>query len=174
VVIAANEAALDRGVLLKLTWDCVRGGLIVVKGGRDKTGGTQKVGISPELNEVLEELQAEYRKIPNTDRRVFTRNGKPVPAATLRHAFDKAVGDAEVEDFVFKDFRHCARTRWAASGLPFEVGETGLGHKLRGVAGRYVNLTDNHIRNAFQEMFTRCLHRNQAATGESQENTASA
>src|SRR5258708_22338295 len=31
VIIAANEAALDQGVLLKLSWDCVRDGLIVVK-----------------------------------------------------------------------------------------------------------------------------------------------
>jgi integrase len=65
----------------------------------------------------------------------------PIPAATLRHAFDKAVKDAKVEDFIFKDFRHCARTRRAANGLPFEIAETAVGHKLRGIAGRYVNLS---------------------------------
>jgi hypothetical protein len=43
--------------------------------------------------------------------------------------------------------------RWAAARLPFEVGETGIGHKLRSVAGRYVNLSDGQIRQAFQEMF---------------------
>jgi hypothetical protein len=31
-------------------------------------------------------------------------------------------------DFQFRDFRHCARTRWAAAGLPFEVAEIGIGH----------------------------------------------
>jgi hypothetical protein len=35
-----------------------------------------------------------------------------------------------VGDFQFKDFRHCARTRWAAAGLPFEFAEIGIGHKL--------------------------------------------
>jgi len=158
-MVAANEAALDRGVLINLTWDSIRDSLIKVKGGRDKTGADQRVGISPALQEVLDELRAEYQQIPNTERRVFTKNGKPIIAATLRHAFEKALSDAEIEDFQFRDFRHCARTRWAAAGLPFEVAEIGIGHKIRGMAGRYTNLTDDQIRHAFQEMFTRCSHR---------------
>jgi hypothetical protein len=38
----------------------------------------------------------------------------------------------------------------SAMGLPYEVAEIGLGHKLRGMMGRYTNLTDDHIRDAFQ------------------------
>ena len=72
VVIAANETAIDQGVLLKLTWDCVQAGLIIVKGGRAKTGAKQRVGISPGLEAVLAELRLEYRRMPNTERRVFT------------------------------------------------------------------------------------------------------
>jgi len=34
--------------------------------------------------------------------------GKPIPKPTLRHAFEKAVSDAKVRDFQFRDFRHCA------------------------------------------------------------------
>jgi integrase len=161
VVIAANETALDRGALVTLTWDSVRDGLIVVKGGRAKTGAKQRVGISPALNEVLDELRAEYRRIPNTEHRVFTKAGKRIPQATLRHAFDKAVKDAEVEDFQLRDFRHCARTRWAAAGLPFEVAEMGLGHKIRGMAGRYTNLSDDQVREAFQKMFAKSSGENQ-------------
>jgi len=41
--------------------------------------------------------------------------------------------------------------------LPFEVAEMGLGHKIRGIAGRYTNLTDEQIREAFQKLFTSCL-----------------
>ena len=153
VIIAANETAMDRGVLLRLTWDCVRDGLIAID--RDKTGVEQRVGISPALNEVLNELRAEYRKIPNTGKRVFTRAGKAIPKATLRHAFDKAVSDAKVEGFQLRDFRHVARTRWADAGLPFEVAEKGMGHKIRGVAGRYINLSDTQIKEAFEKMFAR-------------------
>ena len=158
VFIGANEAAFDRGTLLGLTWDGVRDGLIVIKGGRAKTGASQRVGISPALREVLDELRAEYRRIPNTERGVFTKGGKPISKETLRHAFEKATRDAKIEDFQFRDFRHCARTRWAATGLPFEVAEIGLGHKLRGMAGRYTNLSDDHIRDAFQKMATGWQH----------------
>lgn len=165
VIIGANEAALDRGTLLTLTWDCVRDGLIIVKGGRAKTGARQRVGISPALSQVLDELRAEYRRIPNTERRVFTTGGKPIPQATLRHAFEKAVRDGKIEDFQFRDFRHCARTRWAAAGLPYEVAEVGLGHKLPGMVGRYTNLTDEQVREAFEKMATSWLQEKRDASG---------
>ena len=64
----------------------------------------------------------------------------------MRHAFEKAVSDAKVRDFQFRDFRHCARTRWAAAGLPLEIGERGIGHKLRGIAGWYIDFSDDQIR----------------------------
>ncbi|MEE8076401.1 MAG: tyrosine-type recombinase/integrase, partial [Candidatus Binatia bacterium] len=157
VMIAANEAALDRGVLVNLTWDSVKDGLIKVKGGREKTGADQRVGIVSALEEVLNELKTEFKRLPNTENRVFTRDGRPIPKATLRHAFERVVQDAKIKDFQFRDFRHCARTKWAASGLPFEVAEIGMGHKIRGMAGRYTNLSDNQIRESFQKMFTGCL-----------------
>ena len=131
-VIAANEAALDRSSILQLTWACIQDGLIIVD--RDKTDKPQKVRMSPALNEVLDELKAEYRRTPNMGKLVFTRNGKPIPAPTLRHAFDRAVTDARVDGFVFKDFRHVARTRWSLAGLPVEVCEIGMGHSLKGLA----------------------------------------
>ncbi|MFB3060196.1 MAG: tyrosine-type recombinase/integrase, partial [Candidatus Binatia bacterium] len=147
IIIGANEAALDRGVLINLTWDSVRDGLIKIS--RAKTGADQRVGISPALSEVIEELRVEYRRVPNTEHRVFTKDGKPVSGNTLRYAFEKALQDSKIEDFQFRDFRHCARTRWAADGLSYEVAEGGLGHKLPGMHGRYTNLTDSQIRDAF-------------------------
>ncbi len=155
-IIAANETALDRGALIALTWDSVHDGLVSIK--RPKTGVKQRIGVSPALEEVLEELRAEFRKTPNTERRVFTKDGQPISAGQLRKAFDRTVSDAGIEDFQFRDFRHCARTRWAADGLSYEVAEGALGHKLPGMHGRYTNLTDNQVRGAFQEMVTRWQH----------------
>ena len=148
VVIAANETALDRGSLVTLTWDCVKDGLIVLS--RPKSGAKQRIGISMALNDVLHELREEYRRVPNMDKRVFTRKGKPITQAVLRHAFDRAVRVSKVENFQLRDFRHCARTRWASMGLPFEVAEGAMGHKLQGVAGKYINLSDDQVRDAFQ------------------------
>jgi hypothetical protein len=33
----------------------------------------------------------------------------------------------------------------APDGLPFEIGERGIGHKLRGIAGRYIDFSDDQI-----------------------------
>ena len=139
--------------------------MIVVKGGRAKTGVKQRVGILPALDEVLRELRSEYRRVPNTEKRVFTRNGKAIPKGTLRHGFDKAVHDAGIEDFQFRDFRHCARTRWAAAGLPFEVAENGIGHTIKGVAGTYINLSDDQVRAAWLKTFPRVPQGNQSGEG---------
>jgi hypothetical protein len=46
-----------------------------------------------------------------------------------------------------------------AAGLPFEIGERGIGHKPRGIAGRYINLSDDQIREGFREMFERMATR---------------
>lgn len=122
------------------------------------------MGISPALAEVLDELRAEPRDIRNPHRRVFTKKGLPIPVTTLRHAFDRAIAKAKVEDFILKDFRHCARTRWSLSGLPVEVCEIGLGHSLKGMAKVYSNPEDDQLRMAWAEMFTRCLQKTRDAT----------
>ena len=129
------------------------GGLLIVE--REKTEKRQVVGISPALQAVLDELRSEYRNVPNVGKLVFTRKGKAIPKATLRHAFDKAVRDAKVINFQFRDFRHVARTTWSLAGLPVEVCEIGLGHSLKGMAKIYNNPTDEQIRTAWQAMFAR-------------------
>jgi hypothetical protein len=59
----------------------------------------------------------------------------------------------------------------AAAGLPFEVPETSLGHKVRGMAGRYTNLSDDHIRDAFENLATRWRHE-KTASNENRERSA--
>jgi len=78
------------------------------------------------------------------------------------------VSDAKVEDFQFRDFRHCARTRWAAAGLPYEVAEIAMGHKLPGMHDRYTNLSNGQIREAFQKMATTWQQGKQSAAGANQ------
>ena len=84
----------------------------------------------------------------------------PISIDSLRTAFDKVTCDAGVKDFVFHDFRHCAKTRWAAEGLPGNISDVGSGHAIPGTRGRYTNLTDQNIRDAFEKMFTTCSHGN--------------
>lgn len=130
-----------------------------------KTGVKQRVGISPALHEVLHELKVEQRQIPNLENRVFTKDGRPVTVDSLRNAFEKVEREVGIEDFLFHDFRHCAKTKWAVAGLPGDVSDVGSGHAIPGMRGRYTNLTDQNIKEAFEKMFTRCLHENQAKAG---------
>ena len=162
----AYEAALSRGDLLKLTRDNVKDGLIKVRGGRGKTGVKQVVAISPALSDILAELNTDFRKLPNTENRVFTKDGRPISVELLRKAFEKAKRDAGIGDFTFHDFRHCAVSRWATMGLPVEVAMVASGHKLPGMHGRYTNLQDRDIVAAFEKMATGWQHGN---SGDSQQ-----
>jgi hypothetical protein len=164
VVIAANETGIDQAVLLALTWDCVKEGLIIIKGGRAKTGAKQRVGISRNLSSILDELRAEYRRVPNTERRVFTKDGKAIIKPTLRHALDLAVRTAKVEDFQFRDFGIAPGRD--GPRLVYPTKSASIGHKLAGIAGRCINLSDDHIREAFQEMFSRLEAKPQIAQNE--------
>jgi len=161
VFIGANDACLSRSDLLGLTWDSI-GEIIKVRGGRAKTGVKQRTGISPALSIVLDELKAEQRQVPNMENRVFTKQGRTITKDTLRSSFEKAVGEAGITDFVFHDFRHCAKTAWAAEGLPGDISDVGSGHAIPGMRGRYTNLTDQNIKEAFEKLFTRCLHEKEA------------
>ena len=60
-----------------------------------------------------------------------------------------------------------------AVGLPYEVAEGGLGHKLPGMHGRYTNLTVDQVREAFQKMFTWCLQEKQDASSSYSESRVS-
>ncbi len=62
----------------------------------------------------------------------------------------------------------------AGAGLPFEVAEIGLGHTLKGMAGKYTKVSDDQIREAFCEIFTRCLQRNQDLARTHQEKSVGA
>ena len=42
-----------------------------------------------------------------------------------------------------------------AAGLPFEIGERGIGHKLRGIAGPYIDFSDDQIRRCLSKIFRR-------------------
>ncbi len=55
-----------------------------------------------------------------------------------------------------------------AAGLPFEIGERGIGHKLRGIAGRYIDFSDDQIRRCLSKNIPSCSQGNQSAVGGSE------
>lgn len=55
-----------------------------------------------------------------------------------------------------------------AAGLPFEIGERGIGHKLRGIASRYIDFSDDQIRRCLSKNIPSCSQGNQSAVGGSE------
>lgn len=164
VCVAAYETSWDRGDLLGLTWEGVdwKAGTVKLKGGRSKTGIKARVPISAPLfqgfREVLEELRKEQRTLPNTEGRVFTKDGRPMKAAALRSVFDTAKRRVGIVDFRFKDFRHTAITRWSAAGIRLEMAMAVSGHASVAMHKRYVNPTDRQLAEAFEKMARTCTN----------------
>ncbi len=105
------------------------------------------------LQAVLDELRMEQGAIASISNRVFTRNGKPIKS--IRTAFELALEKNGIQDLRFHDFRHTCITNWATMGIPREVVMAASGHSSIEMHDGYVNVKENHIRNAFK-MLTRC------------------
>jgi integrase len=122
------------------------------------------VPISPELSAVLQELKLEQAKIKNISNRVFTRKGKPI--TSIRTAYQLAKNKMRIDDLRLQDFRHTAITRWTMTGMPVEVVMAASGHRSIQMHHTYVNVKETHLVNAFNKMFTGCLHEKSAPEDE--------
>jgi integrase len=118
------------------------------------------------IDGIVQELEAEYKKLPNTDGLVFTCNGQRIAPMQLRRALQKACKAAKIAGFTFHDFRHCAITKWHAMSVPVSVAMRMAGHSSVQSHKKYVNLGTQEL----IEVLTSCLQRN----SENQKNSASA
>jgi integrase len=113
---------------------------------------------------VLEELQAEQRKVPNLGEYVFTRkNGRPI--TSIRTAFEKARHEAKLDHVILHDLRRPCISRWTDLGIPRDFVMAASGHKPSNVHDRYLNFTDKQLTNSFrlvmlppENLFTSRLH----------------
>jgi integrase len=109
----------------------------------------RRTPISWEFRQVLKELRAEQRKIPNMGGYVFTRkNGQPI--TSIRTAFEKARHDAKLDQVIPHDLRRTAITRWTDLRIPRDFVMAASGHKPSNVHDRYLNFTDKQLTDAFQ------------------------
>jgi integrase len=107
----------------------------------------RRTPISWELRQVLEEIRAEQRKIPNVGGYVFTRkNGQPIES--IRTAFEKARHEAKLDHVIFHDLRRTAITRWTDLGIPQDFVMAASGHKPSNVHDRYLNFTHKQMTDA--------------------------
>src|SRR4030095_1837779 len=129
----AYETSLSRSDLLELKWQEIdlQGGFI--ERDRNKTAEHEAEHVipivTPELWALIEELQAERRRVPNVDGLVLTVDGRPIPKIFFEYWFRASCKKAEIKNFHFHDLRHTAISRWAAAGIPTAAAMQAAGHK---------------------------------------------
>ena len=90
------------------------------------------------------ELLRKRKKIRRADTDLVFVTPQGRKASFPQRAWDKALAEAEVEDFRFHDLRHSAASELAMSGATLaEIAEV-LGHKTLAMVKRYSHLTEQH------------------------------
>ena len=122
-----------------------------MKDGRGKTGKPQAMPISTaELNALIAELQAERRTLADLNGPVFTMpDEQPIDELKFEYHFRKACKAAKIKNVTFHDLRHCAITRWAASGVPTAAAMLAAGHSSVASHKRYQNFSKSDLKAAF-------------------------
>jgi len=149
VLIGLYETAMRLNEIMHLPWGMVdlKAGMIRLPAEYVKEKAPRIVPISGELREVLGELREEQKKAASIAGRVFTRDGKAIKS--IRTAFELAKDKKGIDNLRLHDFRHTAITRWATIGIPREIVMAAAGHSSVQIHDGYVNVKENHIRDAF-------------------------
>jgi integrase len=160
VVVMAYETSLSRSDLFELTWqeiDTQRGFIERDRNKTDEYDAQHTIPIvTAELWDLITELQAERRRVPNVEGLVFTMNGQPIPKNLFEYWFRASCKRAGVKNFRFHDLRHCAISRWAAAGIPTAAAMKAAGHKSVASHKKYQNLQNDELKNAFRNLSRKC------------------
>lgn len=124
IVLTALQTGMRRGELLNLQWgdiDLMTNQIMLTK---TKTDEPRQIPMTKQVKEIL---MSRWNAQPK-DSFVFT-NAKGQPYKNLRNDFNRAVGEAGIENFRFHDLRHCFATSLLASGVNLVAVQQLLGHK---------------------------------------------
>lgn len=144
-----------QGEVLGLRWRDVnlRPGEAAVTFRDTKNGETRSVALEGLALEAMREVHSQRRL--DTDLVFPTVAGKG-PAA-IRHAFERAVAAAEIEDFRFHDLRHTFASYLAMSGATLAEIADAMGHKTLAMVKRYAHLSQQHARGVVARMHRKFL-----------------
>jgi integrase len=153
--------AQRRDEVAQMRWSEIEGGLWTMPRERYKTGRSNTVPLTPEVQAIL-------AAIPRASDFMFTTTGRtPISGfSKAKEILDKTSG---VSEWRFHDLRRTARSLMSRAGVRSEVAERVLGHAIPGVAGVY----DRHsyvdekrqALTALQMQLTRIVARHTTASG---------
>ncbi len=141
LVVFALHTGMRKSEILDLKWrdvDLKRKVLTVVK---SKNSSKRTLPLNETLFEEL--CKVRQSKVMDFSGRVF-----PVSYNSLRHAFDKAVDEAGIEDFRFHDLRHSFATRLVQNGVDLYKVKELLGHKTISMTMRYAHHYPESLRSS--------------------------
>lgn len=143
VVALALSTGARRGEILGLRWKDVSlaDGLLVFRG--TKNGDDRSVPVEGKALDALREW-GKVRPF-NGDALMFPSADGKRPAS-LRQAFERALGRAEINDFRWHDMRHDAASRLVMAGCTLRDVQEMLGHKTASMTIRYSHLSPDHMR----------------------------
>ena len=121
--------------LLQLIWDEVdlSGSVGIIRLSSERTKGKKQgraIPLHPRMREILEQLSKK-----NCGERVFLRYGKPFNEC--KNSFEKAKSKAQIKDFRFHDFRHCAISNLRKAGNDYTTIMKASGHRTFSMFLRY-------------------------------------
>ena len=140
LLMVALHTGMRRGEILDLRW--------------------QNVDLLKRLIRIVKSKNGEKRTIPMSNTLVDLFKGMnvrdisggvfPISKSSVRHAFDKVVEKASLEDFRFHDLRHTFATRLVQNGVDvFKVKEL-LGHKTITMTMRYAHHYPESLRSSVE------------------------
>lgn len=135
ILIMAYYEPMRKDEIIKLEWSEIdlknEPGFIRLSAQRTKGKKDGRViPLHPKVKAILNKLPSRFQ-----NKRVFLLKGKPFN--NFKRSFDTAKNKAQIEDFVFHDFRHCAITNLRKAGNDYTTIMKASGHKTMSMFLRY-------------------------------------
>jgi integrase len=150
LVVFALSTGARRGEILAIRWRDLDLNRRLVTLQETKNGERRSLPLAGPVLEVLRELA---KSKPERAGLVFgAEKGRE---AFPRSAWDRALKEAEIENFRFHDLRHSAASYLAMGGATLAEIAAVLGHKTLAMVKRYAHLSDSHVAGVVERMNAR-------------------
>lgn len=152
IVILALATGMRKGEITGLRWkdvDLQRGLIILHKTKNRQKRNVPLLGHAHEVISDLAKVRHLHTNLLFPGKPDKTGETKPIDP---RSAFERAMKEAGIEDFVFHGLRHCAASALAMGGASEREIMEVLGHKSTSMAQRYSHLSETHTRGVVARM----------------------
>jgi len=140
LLMVALHTGMRRGEILELKWQNVDLLIRAVRVVRSKNGEKRTIPMSKTLYALFKRIN-----VVDISGRVF-----PISGSSARHAFDKVVEKAGLENFRFHDLRHTFATRLVQNGVDLYKVKELLGHKTIIMTMRYAHHYPESLRSSVE------------------------